>query len=492
MGQTGDVRKIVSGSFLTMGLSYVSRGTNMVAEILLTRLLLPEDFAYLAWATLYFMLFASLKEFGLSYALLHYHDRAEEMAPTHLLLNTGLACIGLGIAVAAALLLRAYYAQQIIYAMLIFSAFDILRSATLTPESLLRKAFAFSRLAIIQSVSVLISLVAALTLAWAGYGFWALIIGYSRYSIIYVVTFSLLVWLSRPLSFRGIRFRPDLARPLFSFGTRYWVSGMLSLLTLHYDKFIVGILQGDKALGIFERAYTFAQKPTGAITHMIIGITNAVYARYQHDRQKLSAVFSKIFGIILRISAPVVLVLFMQADNLTLILVKEEWVGLAPLLRWLVVYALIKPMQDDVHSLLLALGQPKKIMQFAFVQAAILVVLAPVLAHLAGLAGVAMAVNIMVLIGTVLLLRCATGYVDVPWRRMVIPPAIAILLAAGTSSLIGGLHQLTPPWLRLIAEIGILLSVYALALLAIEGKRLFRELRMLYAVWTGATPPRPD
>jgi PST family polysaccharide transporter len=259
---------------------------------------------------------------------------------------------------------------------------------------------------------------------------------------------------------------------------------MVTYLTLQYDKFIVDRLVGISSLGLYERAYTYAQMPTGAITHVITSVTSSVYARYQKDRESLSRAFTKVFGIIFRVSAPVALVLFVEAEALTRLLLGEAWLGLIPVLRWLIAYAFLKPLLDDTHSLLLAIGQPRKITAFSSVQAAVFLVLTPVLTHRLGMKGTAVSVDIMTAIGFWLAIRYAVRYVDVPWFRIVVPSAAATLAAALASAYVPVAGYFASPWAGLGAEIVLLLSVYVGALLAIEGRRILGEARQVYLIFT--------
>ena len=481
MDETGEVRKILSGSFLLVALTYLSRAFNLAAQILLARLLLPTDFGYVTRAMYVFAFFAALKEFGLSFALLHHRDRAEEMAPTHLVLNTALAAAGMGLAAATALWLDIPTVTPII---LWLAAFNLLKSASLTPEILLRKDFEFTWLAVAHGAATVLSLTAAVLLAWKGYGVWALVVGYTPHSIGYVAIFSVLVWVRKAnVVSKGFRLRRDHARRLFGYGRWYWISGMVTYLTLQYDKFIVDRLVGINSLGLYERAYTYAQMPTGAITHVIASVTSSVYARYQKDRESLSRAFTKVFGIIFRVSAPVALILFVEAEALTHLLLGKAWLGLIPVLRWLIVYAFLKPLLDDAHSLLLAIGQPRKITAFTSVQAIVFLVLTPILTHRLGMKGTAVSVDIMTAIGFWLSIRYAVRYVDVPWFRIVGPSTAATLAAALVCAYVPVSDYFASPWAGLGAEIALLLSVYVGALLAIEGRRILGEARQVYRIF---------
>jgi O-antigen/teichoic acid export membrane protein len=474
---------------VSLGLTYFARAANLFATVLLTRLLLPEDFGHLALATAYYTFLVSLKEFGLSHALIHYRDSAEEMAGTHLLLNVGLSVVGTCLSLLVAVLLSEHYAPEAAVALAIFAVFNLPRSAAFSPETLLRKDLEFAKLAFVQTTAVLASLGAAFLLVWLGKGFWSIVVGYSPHSVVYACTFTALVWLLRPIPLSAIRFRPEHARTLFSYGRWFWIGWITSVLLFQYDKLVVGTLHGARALGIYERAFTFAQMPTGAITHALIGITNPLYSRYQQDREKLSAIFARVAGLILRTALPIALVIFTEADALVDLLLGERWTPMAPVLKWFVAYSFLRPLLDDVNSLLYAVGRPRQVTWFGLLQAALFLPMAPALTHTFGLNGAATSVGLIALVGVGLSLGYTRKLITVPWRQVFLPPVVAILAAGASAYRIQELPLPETPWLRLACEVALMSAVYFLVLAALEGRRLWRESRGLIALFrSGAMP----
>ncbi len=480
------VQRIVRGAVQTLSSSYFARLVNWTVNILLMRKLVEEDFGYVTLAISLLTIVAALRRFGLHIALLHQHDRVDELLPTHFLLNTGLGVLSTSVAVGLAFLfVGQQYGEIVATALIIFAVLDLVRNAALTSETQLRRSLQFGRLAVSQATASIAASFVAIAIAYAGGGVWALILGFFVNSVSYIVVYCTLIWIHQPPSITRLRdFNFADARNFFRYGLWYWIGGTMQTLTLQYDRFIVGTLLGAGVLGFYAQAHMFAQIPTGAFTHALLNITGAVYARYQNDRIRLSAAFRRTMRLIFRATILITLVLAVEAPALVKLLAKERWLPLVPILRWLVVYSLCRPILEDVYNLFLGVGKPRTFARFTAIQAGLLLVLAPILTGRFGPRGTALSIDLMAFVGIVLALRAATRHVDVPWGRAIVPPllaggaALAVRLAFADP--IGDLSTLA----SLIVGSALLCLTYGIVLLILEGRELSDELQRLWSAFT--------
>ncbi len=487
------VQRIVRGAVQNLGSVHFARLVNWVANILLMRWWLSEEhFGYLALTIpLLTITVALFRGFGLHVALLHQYDRVDRLVPTHFLLNVGLgalstlAAIGLGLT-----FVPGWYGGTVTLALVIFAVFDFFRNALLTSETELRRDLQFGRLAGSHATALIAASLVAVAAAYAGGGVWALILGFSVNSISYVAVYCTLIWVCRPPPLTRLRdFDLEGARGLFNFGFWIWVGVVMQTLAFHYDKLVVGSFLSARMVGFYERAYTFAQMPTGAITHTIASVTGTVYARYQNDRMRLSSAFRRTLRLIIRATVPITLVFAVEAPDLVKILVGKPWLPLVPILRWLVPYALCRPVLDDIRSLLFGVGKPKTIARYASVQAGLLLILAPLLTWRYGTTGTAVSMDVIAFIGAALAIRAAAKYVDIPWRRAIVPPLLAggaaLAVRLAFADFIGGLSTLA----SLTAGAGVICTVYGIVLLVLERRELLEELQRLWSAFAGRPEP---
>ena len=473
------VRRIARGAVQTLSSAYAGRVVTWIAIVVLTRELPPEDFGQIALAASMLAVVGALRSFGLHNALLHRYDRVDDLAPTHFFLNSALAVLGAVGAIAWAVLF--VDSRGVATALAVFAAFDLLRATALTAETQLRRDLEFGSLAGAHALALVTAAASGIALAFLGAGMWALILSHSVYGIGYVVVYSAMLWRRRsPLSFRLSGFRPDEARRMFGYGAWIWLGTMLQAFVLNFDRFVVNHLLDLGTLGFYERAHVFAQVPTGAITHALTGVMLAVFARYQQDREQLAGAFRRALRLIMRLAVPLSLLVAIEIPVLTRLLLDESWLPMASILRWLILFSLCRPLLEAVHALLRSIGDPRGSAAFVGVQAALLLVAAPLLTRSHAIEGTAMAMSLAALVGTIIALHRSSRFVEVPWLRSIAPPLLAAGAATGARLAAGPLIEPFPTTLAFLLGGGLFVFSYGAALLCMEGRALLSEVRTLF------------
>lgn len=492
-------KKILSGMLYTLSGTYLGRLYGFVAStILLPRLVDAEAMGGVAFGAALFLVLINVKELGLSYALLHHQDRLEELAPMHFLLYLLASTVWISFLVLASFfiydllqspsLLSRFLpegnfgdSQIALWAVVCFSCFNLLRSASYTSETLLRAKLEFKALALIHMSGLILSLSVAVLLAWKGLGEWALIIGgaahYVTYTPVYVLFTVALLWKIQPQPLKNLTWNWDHARLLWQYGKWFWSGGLLYYFIIESPKLIAGYALGKAELGYYVVAYIWAQLTTGAITHILMNLTNPVYARYQKDRQRLSLVFGKMLRLITRIAVLLSLVFYLEADRL-IALSGPAWSQSAELLRWLVIYALFHPFLEDIQALMLAVGVPKIIAKINGIQAIFTAIANISLCLRWGIKGIALGTGLTAMLGTLLSFFYVSRYVDISWNKVIVKP---ILAASTALALLTGFSQYLPGTGigALAVRSAAIASIYAIGLLVLERSELWQEFQGL-------------
>ncbi len=494
------IQRIARGAIQTFGSTYPARLINFVVLLLLYQILVPEDFGAIGTAYSLLALVIAFRDFGLHYALLHEHDRVHALAPTHFVLSVSLGSISALLALSMAIysdlaleLVRTFDAylgltephaehnasktdSKVALALGVFGAFDLLRTAALTAEVQLQRDLAFARLAFAHAAGTALAALVGLTLAYLGYGKWALILGFFPYSVTYILVSCAVLWLRHPPPLNRLHtFNREAARRMVRYGLWFWVGGIPKIFVQHYDKLIISLFFGLSLRGIYDAAHNFAQVPAGAITIVIVRITGAVYARYQNARDQLSAAYRRALRLILRTTVPLSLVLALESHRWIQIF-RPEWTPAAPLLQWLIVYSLCRPLLDDLHALFYSIGAPKNIAKFAAIQALVLLILAPLLARGMGVIGIAISVNAMALVGLVFALMLLRAHVDLPLAKTFAPPLVAAALGAGLHMALAAWLNALPIPMGCVAGSAVFAMGYGVGLFTLERKTLIREI----------------
>jgi O-antigen/teichoic acid export membrane protein len=473
----------------------------LLRGILLSRLLPVPTFGVYAFASSIVVLSALLADFGVGSALLHRAPETEDegrAAAVHFTLKLLLTVVWLALIVPATLL---FAGGELRLALLVLAAAASVRHLLSTPGVLLVRRVVHRRLALIQLAEGLLTTVVAVTLAYRGAGLWTLLAIDS--TGIGVRAALLYGW--RPVWRPRLLWAPDVARYMLRFGSRTMVADFLVRAIDRTDNLWVGTYLGDAALGIYSRAFTFAAYPRRLLAASVDTVAGGTFAELKGNRYTLSRAFFSSSAFLVRTGFLMTGALNLIAPELILALLTERWLPMVTPFRLMLVFALIDPLRNVTASLFTAVGEPERIAWTRAVQLAVLVAGLFFFGLRWGVNGAAVAINVMLLVGTSLFLWQARRFVDFSLPRLFGAPLLAVVLGFAAALAAGQLVGDQRYWLPALARLLAYSATYLLVLLALEREplleanarllitlvgmeRLPARLRPLLARWAGVAP----
>ena len=282
-----DQRGAVHSVFWTALQSLGVRLFSLVVFIVLARLLTPSDFGLVAMAGVFVALGGALVDQGLGTAI----TQRENLEPAHehtafwtnMLL--GLALGGL-LWIAAPVVASLYQQDALTPVVRWLSPVPMLRGAVAVPVGLLQRRFEFRALAI-RSISVaLVGGVAGIAAAFAGWGVYALVVQQLVGAVLdLIVVWGAAVWWPR-LVF-SVRHLKD----LLVFSSYLLGSGLLGLMSRRADDFLIGMVLGDVALGIYAVAYRGLQILQQVLAKTGTVVAVSAFSRLQDQPERMREAF---------------------------------------------------------------------------------------------------------------------------------------------------------------------------------------------------------
>ena len=142
-------------------------------------------------------------------------------------------------------------------------------------------------------------------------------------------------------------------------------------------------------------------------------------------------------------------------------------------------FTLFDPMKNTMDNLFVAVGKPEINVKIRIIQFSVMVVGLFVFGRIWQIEGVAVAVDLMMMLGIVLILIQAKKYVDISLRKMFAMPMIALLvgLIAGI-----GVYQIFPTDSLIFAALikGSIFTLLYIAFLMIFDREEFRVLIRIF------------
>lgn len=475
------VQKSVTGSAYSIGSSAITIVVGFVRSVLLARLLLPEHFGVFALALFFSELLARPRRFGFDDALVHRDARGEDMA-SHFALQTGTALFSLIIALGIVPLLRRLYPDQPLLAVVMVAlvGLEIIKAVSSTPEVVLVKRLEFKRIAVLDVGSSVSALLIAGLLAWNGAGVWSLV-GERASGIIFRF---LGLWAYRRPWNITLKTNWNTIKWFLRFGWYNFLTANMNFLLDRFDDFWTGTFLGSTPLGFYSKAYEFAGYPRRVVGNPIISVFFPVFARLQYDRRRLSKAFFRVASLIVRTGFLFAGTLALVTPDFIHVLIGDKWLPMALTFQLMLVYTLLDPLQALTGRLITALGNPQSVTQAKLVQLLVFVPAVVVLAHFFGINGVAVAADLMLFLGLVMLLVRAKEYVDYSLWRMVGYPTVALSLALASGTIVHTMANVQRPVASLLLKAATTAIVYGAVLFLFERKQLLDAFRLVYGVLT--------
>jgi O-antigen/teichoic acid export membrane protein len=455
----------------------VAQGANVVLRtgslMVLARLLSPKDFGLVAMVTVVTGVFGLFKDAGLSVATVQRATITHEQVSTLFWINLAVGTVlGLATAAMAPVLVAFYHEPRLLWVSVIVATGFLFTGAGVQHSVLLQRQMRFVALSAIETLSLVAAIAAAIGLAAAGFGYWALVaMAVTPSAVATAGCWWMTGWLPGPPRRRaGIR-------SMLRFGGAVSLNGLIVYVAYNVDKLLIGRLWGAEVLGVYGRAYQLINMPTENLNTAIGGVAMSALSRVQEDANRLKNYFLKGYSLVLVLTVPLAFACALFAEDIIHVLLGPKWTATATLFRFLaptiLAYALINPLA----WLLFATGQVRRSVHMAVV-IGLFVITSFVVAVPFGPGTVALAYSGMMVLLTIPMILWAThGGLVVSWRDVLSaawPPFGSSLVAAGLSfgvvQLFG--QQLTP-FPRLILACGTLLTVYAATLLFLMGQLSF-------------------
>jgi O-antigen/teichoic acid export membrane protein len=222
-----------------------------IATIVLARLLMPGDFGVVTMVTTFSVLVMSCGRVGFPDAVLQRKEIDQFLASNLFWINVGTALLlTIGFAGAGSLLAKFYGDPRVAHVAVGLSLTILIDSTSILHLSLLKRALRFSATAANDIVARAVSVLVSIALAWAGWGYWALVGG----AIALPLATSIGAW-------RLCQWVPSLPRRVAGTGSMVrfaiHVFGRYSLgySAQNTDNLLVGWKFGPGALGLYKKAY---------------------------------------------------------------------------------------------------------------------------------------------------------------------------------------------------------------------------------------------
>src|SRR6266851_2954205 len=382
-------RLALRGGTASIAAQYGNGVLQIIAAVVLARLLAPEDFGLVAIVTVLTSFAPLLIDFGLGDATTQRNKITRSQVSSLFWLSCG---IGLAIALLVAAcspLIAWIYRDPRLEAVALCSAISfVLFGASNQHLALLRRTMQFGRIAKLQIFSTVAGVAIAIFFGICGYGYWALVLRPIVTSLgIAIGAWSMCRW--RP----GFPVVDDEVGSMVRFGLHVVGFSVTYSVSRAVDRIGLGLFYRPEEVGFYQNAITLYDNSIFSTLAQLHTVGSAALSKLQSNpaalRQKYEAALSALafFGM------PAAAMLSVTAQDLTILLLGEKWRATGWLLSIIALRGILQVVEGSQGWLHLSTGRADRWRNWGILTAII-----QILAVLAGLpfgaTGVAVAVVI--------------------------------------------------------------------------------------------------
>jgi PST family polysaccharide transporter len=359
----------VRGGVLTL----VSQGTQFliqtISTIVLARMLTPADFGLVAMVTAVTVLATAFADLGLSEATIQRKDITQDQVSSLFWINVA---VGLGLmllSMAAAPVFAWFYREpRLLNITLLLSLTFLIGGLRVQPDALLKRQMRFSALAMRDVACYALTVPIAITMAWKGAGYWAIV----AVPLILNFTQMLFSWLI-------VRWRPSFptrgvnVRSMVGFGGKIAASYFIINVNRSIDNVLIGWYWGAAPLGLYSRAYNLLMLPVRQLTTPAGSVAIPTFSRLQSDPERFARYYLRSISLMMWISSAIFGFLFVTAEPLIVLLLGARWREAAPVFQIFVISALGQLLLDSIVWLFVSRGESGRLFKLLMIISPIII-----------------------------------------------------------------------------------------------------------------------
>ena len=318
----GELRRLtVRGAGATMFAGGLGLVIQLCSTVILARILTPRDFGLVAMVTTFSLLLVNFGFNGLTEAIVQREDVTHGLASNLFWINTGFGILlTVGFAAAGRLLARFYHDPNVTHVTEGIALTILVTSLSTVHLALLKRAMLFPWVSFNDISGRLVSVILSIVLAWAGFGYWALVAGVVA---IPVVTCGG-AWIMCRWTPGMPRRVPQTASAL-RFAMNTYGTFAVNYGARNTDNLLVGWRFNASSLGFYKKAYDLFALPSGQLVASISVVVVAGLSRAKQNPENYRRAILSALSVMALVGMCVGAVLTLVGKDLILVLLGPKW-----------------------------------------------------------------------------------------------------------------------------------------------------------------------
>jgi len=314
-------QRAVQGAGITLLSGGVGLAIQVIATVVLARLLTPADFGVVAMVTAFSQLFMNFGLNGLTEAIVQQDEVTHNQASTLFWINLGAGfLLTIGFAFAGSWLARFYHDANVAHVAVGLSITILLTSISVLHLALIKRAMRFTDVSFNDIYARVVSVVVSIFFGLAGWGYWALVLGMVALSLSTAIgAWFICRWVpGRPRRVAGIG-------SMVRFAIHIYGRFSLGYFTNNFDNFLVGWRLGPTPLGFYKKAYDLFVLPSNQLSTRLTIVAVSALSRLRQNSDQYKRYFLGALGVMAFVGMGLSANLTLIGKDLILVLLGPKW-----------------------------------------------------------------------------------------------------------------------------------------------------------------------
>lgn len=333
---------------------FANYGMQFIVGIFMARALSPEDYGITALPAVFMSIAGIFISGGFGSALIRKPEVTDEDLSTAFYYSISVGVVCYSILFIASPYIAEFYHVPVLESLIRVTALSFLWGPLNTPQSvILTRRMDFKNPARISIVNKIVGSAVGITMAYTGYGVWALVGSGLVSSLMGLIqTWWVVKWLPRA------SFSKESFKYLWNYGNKMMGISILNTLYANILTVLVGKFGGTRDLGNYNRAASYASMPSANVTGVLTSVSFPALSKMQDDDERLAYNYRKMIRVSSFIVFPIMMMLSGLAYPIVITMITAKWESCVVLLQIMCFTYMFQPVQILNVNLLQVKGRP--------------------------------------------------------------------------------------------------------------------------------------
>lgn len=320
---------------------------SFVIQIILARLLLPEDYSIVALCSVFITIADVFITTGFTSAIIQKQDVNQTDLSSAFYSGVFVSLILYSVLFFAAPFIAVFYKTPLLTAVLRVQSLSVVIASLFSiHQTIVLKTMKFKKSFIVSIASSLIHGLVGIVMAFYGFGVWALVVSTLVSNLTHmVIYFALVKWVpSLEFSFKSVK-------KLFSFSSKILAIGLINTIYNNIKSLVIGKIYSTTELSYYNRGYQFPNIVMNNVDRTMNTVLFSALAETQDNKNTFMLLTRRSMKISMFFCAPLMFGMIAVAENMVKFLLTDKWLPCVPFIQITCLICLLWPLSSKTQAL---------------------------------------------------------------------------------------------------------------------------------------------